>query len=241
MTATPAKLLLELQTADVDILRAEKRLEDLPEKRAILETRAKIRETAALREKVALLGRKLAQELKARQDEIATHVAKIDGEQVKIMETTDHRQIQALTREMDGLKRRIDKLEMESLQYMERAEKAAVQLATVDAHLEKLTANEAHLIAEFRTIGGAVQDEIASLKDRRTRLAAALPAELLQRYEKTRDSKGGLGVGTLDGETCTACHMTLPATRVADLQSGPDVGLCPQCRRLIVVRTEAEK
>lgn len=236
MTASPAKVLVELQTADVEILRAQKRLDELPEKKAILEARAKIRETAALREKVALLGRKLAAELKSRQDEIAMHTEKIAAEQVKIMATTDHRQIQALTREMDGLKRRIDKLEMECMQYMERSDKAAEQLATVDAHLQRLTDGEAKLVERFRSAGGAVQDEIARLTGRRQALAASLDAELLGRYEKTREAKGGVAVGTLSGVTCTACHMSLPAERVAELQAGPDVGVCPQCRRLIVVR-----
>lgn len=238
MAASPAQTLLELQDVDVEVLRAEKRLEELPEKKAILQTRTKIRETAALREKAELLMRKVAAELKARQDEISTHTDKIDAEQAKIMQTTDHRQIQSLTREMDGLKRRIDKLEMESLQYMERAEKAQSQLDTVDAHLAKLTAAEQELIAHFRAAGGAVQREIAELKAKRERLVAHLPGDLVERYEKTRDSKGGLGVGRLENATCTACRMALPAERVADLENGPEVGVCPQCRRLIVVRSE---
>lgn len=238
MATSPAKMLLDIQAADVDILRAQKRLDELPEKRAILEVRAKMKETQALREKVALLNRKLSSELKSRQDEISTHTAKIDAEQHKIMETADHRQIQALSREMDGLRRRVDKLEMESLQYMERAEKAAEQLATVDGHLEKLAAKEAELIERFKAAGGAVQDEIAALQAQRKSLAGRLAPELLKRYESIRDSKGGLGVGRLDGTSCTACHMSLPAERVAELTGGDDVGVCPQCRRLIVVRVE---
>lgn len=235
MPADSAKVLLELQKADIEILRAEKRLDELPEKKAILETRAKIRETSALREKVELLNRKLAAEIKSRQDEITMHTEKIAAEQAKVMATTDHRQIQALTREMDGLRRRVDKLEMESLQYMERAEKAATQLATVDEHLDKSKVTEKDLIEEFRRVGGEVQREIAGLQALRSKLAHALPEDLLTRYEKTRDSKAGIGVGELDGDTCTACRMALPAERIADLQSGPDVGVCPQCRRLIVV------
>lgn len=239
MTASAARLLVELQKADVDILRAEKRLEELPERAAILEVRAKMRDTTSIKEKAAVLERKLAGELKARQDEIAMHTQKIAAEQAKVMETSDHRQIQAITREMDGLRRRVDKLEMESLQFMERAEKAKAQRTTIEAHLEKLGASEARLIGEFRAAGGALQDEIAALKARRQKIAGLMPAELVDRYERVRESKGGLGVGELSGSTCTACHMSLPAERVASLESGPDIGVCPQCRRLIVVRSGA--
>lgn len=239
MAASPAETLLELQTTDVEILRAQKRLDELPEKVAILEVRAKIRETSALREKVELLNRKLNAELKARQDEIELQTDKIAVEQTKIMSTTDHRQIQALTREMDGLKRRVDKLEMESLQYMERVEKAATQLSTVDGHLDKLKDNEGKLIEHFRSAGGAVQDQIAVLEAKRASLAASLPKDLLEKYETIR-GKSGLGVGRLEGATCSACRMELPSTRVAHLQAGPDIGVCPQCRRLIVVREACE-
>lgn len=242
MTPSPAQTLLDLQTADVEIIRAEKRLEELPEKRAILEARAKIKETSALRDKVSMLERKLSAELKLRQDEITMLGTKIAAEQGKIMHTTDHRQIQALTREMDGLRRRVDKLEMESMQYMERIEKATSQVATVEAHLAKMVKAEADLVARFRSVGGALQEEIAAFKAERERLAHTVDAQLLASYEAARDSKGGgIGVGRLEGDACTACRMSLPATRVQVLRDGPDVGVCPQCRRLIVVRTgEAE-
>ncbi len=236
--AGPATVLLELQATDIEIMRAEKRLEELPEKRAILEVRSKIRDTDALKVKAELLVRKLSSELKARQDEIATHTLKLEVEQSKVMQTADHRQIQALTREMDGLTRRVDKLEMESLQYMERIEKATAQLDVVNSHSAKLAEQESALIERYRTAGGGVQAQIAASKQRRERLAASLDPSTLSAYEKARDAKGGVGVGSLDGSMCTACHMSLPAERVAELRDGDDVGICPACRRLIVVRAE---
>ncbi len=239
MTPGVAEALIELQSIDTDILRCEKRLDELPEKRAILQTRAKIKETRAIRDKAVLLERKLGAEIKARQDEVASLNEKIAAEQAKVMATTDHRQIQALTREMDGLKRRVDKLEMESMQYMERLEKAAAQLATIDKALERLADTEAGLIERYRDAGGAIQHEIAVLTKRRAVQAGLVGEELLARYEKIRDGKGGIGAGRLQGASCTACHMSLPAERVKELQTGPEIGVCPQCRRLIVVRVES--
>ena len=65
-----AASLLELQRLDLEILRAKKRLEELPEKRAILEVRHKLRDVSALRGKADLLVGKLRRDLKAHQDEI---------------------------------------------------------------------------------------------------------------------------------------------------------------------------
>lgn len=232
-----AAALLELQAIDVEIIRAKKRLDELPEKTAILQARAKLREVAMMRDKAGMLVRKLEAELKARQDEISTLAEKIDVEQKRVMETTDHRQVQAITREMDGLRRRTDKLEMESLQYMERVDKATAQVAHIEEVLGQLAEKETALVDRFKTVGGQLQKEIAALEKRRKKDAAQLSADVLKRYEAARESKGGVGVGKLDDVTCSACRMSLPAERIQDLTNGPDISICPQCRRLIVVRT----
>jgi len=235
---TEAASLLELQELDLEILRSKKRLEELPEKRAILEVRTKQREVTELRHKAELLVAKLGHDLKAHQDEISTLTEKISAEQAKVMETTDHRAVQSITREMDGLKRRRDKVEMESLQLMERIEKANGQTDTIDGALAQLAEKETALVERFRAAGGALQSEIAALERKRTKVAGGMDADLLKRYEAARESKGGVGVGHLDGDTCSACRMSLPAERVHDLEAGPDISTCPQCRRLIVVRTD---
>jgi len=228
--------LLELQSIDVEIIRAKKRLNELPERRAILEIRAKERDAQALGDKADMLVRKLESEVKLRQDEATMIEAKIAQEQAKLMSTTDHRAVQAITREMDGLKRRCDKLEMEELQFMERVEKARLQVTAVHDHLSKLAEKETVLIAQFKTVGGSIQTQLADLESRRTALGASLDPALLAQYESVKEAKGGVAVGKLEGSMCTACRMELPSTRLKALNEGPDVGICPHCRRLLVVR-----
>lgn len=228
--------LLELQSVDVEIVRATKRLDELPEKRAILELRAKQREIHALGAKGGMLVRKLEGEVKSRQDEAEMLKTKLTEEQAKVMATTDHRAVQSITREMDGLRRRCDKIEMEELQYMERADKARGQVAAIEDHQAKLAEKENQLIERFKTVGGGVQSEITSLETKRKKLVKRLPTELVARYESVRATKAGVGVGKLEESRCSACRMDLPAERLHDLQTGPDISICPQCRRLIVVR-----
>ena len=234
---TQAASLLALQDLDIEILRARKRLDELPEKREILVVRQKVRDVSELRGKAELLLRKLSADLKSHQDEIATLTEKIAVEQAKVMATTDHRSVQSITREMDGLRRRQDKMEMESLQIMERIDKAASQQDKIDEALKQLADKDAALVVQFKAVGGALQDDIADMERRRAETAALIEPKLVSRYDQMRESKGGVGVGRLEGEACTACRMTLPAERILELESGDDVGICPQCRRLIVVRT----
>lgn len=237
---TQAASLLELQTLDVEIMRARKRLDELPEKREILATRQRIRDVTDLHGKADLLVKKLNADLKAHQDEITTLTEKIAAEQTKVMATTDHRAVQSYTREMDGLRRRQDKMEMESLQLMERLDKASAQMAKIDQALAQLAEKDAELVTRFKAVGGALQSEIADMERRREATAGLIDADTVARYDKIRESKGGVGVGRLEGEACSACRMSLPAERVRELESGEDISMCPQCRRLIVVRVESD-
>jgi uncharacterized protein len=238
---TQAASLLALQDLDIEIMRAKKRLDELPEKRDILVVRQKQRDVTDLHGKADLLLKKLAADLKAHQDEIAVLSEKIAAEQAKVMATADHRAVQSITREMDGLRRRQDKMEMESLQIMERIDKAAAQRDKIDEALAQLADKDAGLVERFKAVGMALQEDIADMERRRAETAASIEAGLVSRYDQMRESKGGVGVGRLDGDTCTACRMTLPAERIHALEAGDDVGVCPQCRRLLVVRTGSEE
>lgn len=232
-----AASLLALQDLDVEMLRAKKRLDELPEKHEILATRSKIRDVSELHGRADSLVAKLTAELKAYQDETEMLTEKIDAEQIKVSSTTDHRVAQSITREMDGLRRRRDKIEMESLQLMERIDKAKTQTDKIDEALMQLADKDAALVVRYKAVGGQLQKDIADMQARRTALAQSMDVATVKRYESIRESRGGVGVGRLEGDACSACRMTLPTTRVQELQAGPDIAICPQCRRLIVVRT----
>ncbi len=229
--------LLELQDVDLEILRTEKRLDEMPEKRSILETRKKTREVTELRAKAEVLVSRLGQAVSKHEDECSMLDTKIAEEQAKLMsgDVTNPKEVVHITREMDALKRRKDKLEMEEIDLMERVEKARGQVEKVDAALGQLAAKESALTDQFKSKGSEMMAEIEALKKRRDQLVGIVDAKTLETYESLRASKSGVGVGRLDGAMCTACRMDLPAERVAALKSGPDIATCPQCRRLIVV------
>lgn len=232
--------LLELQATDLEILRAEKRLEEIPEKRAILDARHKIREVEALRAKAEGIAANLERGVSRNEDECAGLTAKIEDEQIKIMsgDITNPKELQHIAREMDALKRRRDKLEMEQMKLMERVEVGRAQVAKVDAALVQLARREEELTLAFKSKGGEMIAAIEALKARREELAAGIGPDLLGRYDTLRASRAGLGAGRLSGQSCTACRMELPAQRVQELSAGPEIGICPNCKRLLVVGGE---
>jgi hypothetical protein len=235
--------LLRLQEIDLAIARAERALDELPEKKAILDIRAKQREVQDLAAKAELLVGKIEAEIKRSQDDTDMVQSKAEEEQAKLMTgtVTDHKQVQHISREIDALRRRKDKLEMDTLKLMERLEKAEGQRATVDKALVQLAEREAVLVDRFREHGGELQSTIAANTARRESVAASLDPDLLERYISLREVKAGIGVGRLEGDSCSACRIQLPAESVATLLAGPDIGVCAHCHRLIVVRASDEQ
>lgn len=234
--------LLQLQDADIEIRRAEKQLDELPVKRKILETRRKAKEVGELKAKAELLVSKLERQMAANEDETSQVSDKIDAEQDKVMsgDITNPKEVQAITREMDALRRRKEKLEMENLALMERVEKARLQIGKIEVALQQLATQEAKQTEEFRAAGGELQTNLDSARARRDELATALEAGLLERYESIATAKGGLGAASLNATVCTACRMELPAQQLEALRTGPQIGVCPACHRLLVIMPAEE-
>lgn len=234
----PAVALLALQDADLGVTRTERELDELPEKKAILGIRKKKREVEALREKARAYSAGVGRAVSRVEDEVAALDEKLAHEQARLSsgEVTDHREVSNLTREMDGLRRRKDKLEMEELGLMEKGEKGAAQERTIEAAIAKLGSDEEAMVQRFKDAGSALLARIETLKAQRATLAAEIPADMLATYDSIRESKHGIGAARLDGGICGACRVELPADKIHLLLDGPDVSECPMCRRLLVVR-----
>lgn len=237
-----AATLLALQDIDTELMRAHKALDEMPEKRAILETRRKTAEVTELRGKAELLVKQLKAAIAKQEDEAALYAEKFETEQARVMsgEITNPKEIQHLTRELDALRRRREKLDIDTIALMERLERAGGQVEKVDGALAELRKKEESLIEVFQRKGGEIRSRIAELEVRRCDLVTALDSGLAARYEELRASKGGIGAGRLVGSTCTACRMELPAERVSELLAGPRIATCPACRRLMVVSMDDE-
>ncbi len=238
----PAVALRRLQDIDLELRRAQKRLDEMPEKRAIIKIRRKIADVERLKAKAEELVARHRQSLQRLQDENAQLTEKLESEQKRVIsgEITNPKEIQHMTREIDSLKRRSEKMEIDSLAMMEKVEKAQSQVEKVDKALEQLAAQEKEMLDEFSEKGGSLQADIKKLERERKKITADLPADLLERYESLREAKSGIGVGVLLGNACSACRMELPAEVVIELRAGDSITVCPACHRLLIILPEED-
>ena len=235
-----ARALTELQEHDLAAIRLEKELEEMPEKRAILTTRAKIAEIEALRERTQAAIRAMDAVSKRLEDQIAVLGVKMAAEQDKLVSgvVANPKELQAVSMELDALRRRVTALETELMAEMQKRETGDAQLAKIDAALLNGRAMEASLTQRFKEHGSDVLGRIEAEKRTRVALLASLDPPMQARYESLRESRHGIAVGLLDGSMCSACRVTLPAGKVSALESGPEIGVCPSCGRILIVRSE---
>lgn len=232
-----AHALLDLQEADLEIARTQRRLDELPEKTRILELRHKIADVTKLREKTAEYASKVSREIAKLEDAVSATSAKMDEEQAKLLSgaINNPKELANISTEIDLLRRKKEQFENDMMALMEKREAAQLQVNKIDEALAKAGKDEAKLVTRFQKAGGDILAEIEKLKRRRNRLAKAVDPDTLVRYEKIRESRHGIAAGRLENDMCGCCHTTLPAVAVQSLRTPGMVGECPNCRRLIVV------
>lgn len=234
-----ARILLELQDRDLRVLRLNKQLDEMPEKRVILAARAKLAEIATLLARTDAAGRAVDAQISRLDDELTAVRVKMDHEQAKLLsgEVKNPKELTAISLELDSLQRRLDKLESEELAQMAKRDTATAQSEKVSAALKVGRARETALVTAFKTRGGDLLSETERLTAERTTLAGALSSALLDRYEEVRAAKHAVAVGALEGDMCGVCRVSIPAVALQKLQAGPEIGRCPMCHRILIVRT----
>jgi len=240
-----AETLLTLAERDLEIARLARQLDEMPEKTAILELRHKIKEIEALSQRARRFMEQANATLRRLEDEGSSIEAHFQTEQAKATsgETSDHKELQNLARELDSLRKQKDRKDTETLKQMECVEAGQAKATTIEASLAKAHAREAQMVATFRERGGALQGRLDALSRERAAMAALIRPSLLERYEQARALKHGIGVGTLVGSTCSVCRIELPAERAQALRedahrTNDPIGTCPNCHRILIVRED---
>jgi predicted nucleic acid-binding Zn-ribbon protein len=173
--------------------------------------------------------------------------ADADVEQVKTRRTRDQerldsgrvsspKELESLQHEIVSLDRRIADLEDAELEVMERLETADARLAELRARADEFAGRQAELESSRDAASKDLDEQRASLTERRTALAAELPADLVTTYTKLRERMGGIGAGELVGKRCMGCRMELnPADLAKIAATDPNtVVRCEECGRILV-------
>ena len=232
-------ILRKLQEVDRKVVSAKKEFKELPHRKAILQVRTKKEEVLKRKVQVQDLldnaeGSLAAlvqedEQLALKQDEITETLSEVQG---------DYRAVTAHTRDLDGVRKRREKVSVELECVEAEVNKINPVMKQIMAALGELDAKEQELIASFQKTGGALRASIEEGDKARAQLAAQVSPDLLGVYEKTRAQCGGVALAELKDGACSACRNTFDSSRLSKIRSQAPLASCPSCRRLLVVEGE---
>ena len=172
------------------------------------------------------------------EDEVAGLEAKASEAERKLGSgaVTAPRELQAMQESVESLRRRARSLEDELLEIMEESETVTARSDELTAERDRLDAEAGGLRAALAEAEVAIDGDLEREQSARADQASEVPAELLATYEKLRDRLDGIGVARLDGNRCTGCHLSLPATEIDQIKRQPPDAVVrhEECGRILV-------
>jgi uncharacterized protein len=230
--------LLELADIDAELTRIEHRRRGLPEHAELERLEAR---DAELRDSIAAL---TAQNSDLKREQVK---AEADVEQVRARIDRDRnrldsgmvnspRELENLQSEVQSLHRRQSDLEEVVLDVMERLETAQSTLTAATAEREQLATELTSVSAARDAALAELGEQSVKASDRRVEVGSAIPADLLDLYDKLRAQHGGVGAAALRLRRCQGCNLTLNTVDLNAIRAAPDdeVLRCEECRRILV-------
>ncbi len=228
--------LLDLQRLDSDIAR----------QRAVIDQALNDPKVLALRERVGAAAR-AAQEAKDRAARLRRTAAWEEKEadsiraEVSGMERKMYGGLVSSPKELDQMQKKVEQLRVDlgaheeaGLAALVELEEAGPAVETAQKALDEVGRLLARAEESQKTAVAGAEEIIRGLEPKRAEMAARLPGALLQRYERIRDRRGGVGAAALtpDGR-CGACLVKVPILLAQVVRDG-GVEICESCGRLIV-------
>jgi predicted nucleic acid-binding Zn-ribbon protein len=231
------KRLLDLQAEDTAIIRLNERKASLPEAQKLAEVNAQVAELTADIEIATKQHDEIGREQSRLEDEIATIGQKISREEERMFsgKVANPKELSALQAEVESLKRKSGGVEDQLLEVIVQKDDASATLANLNTELSAATAQATDLSGRVGRQTTEIDTELAEHQTKRQEVAADIPADLLNQYDKIREQKHGVGAAKLEAGTCSGCHTKLPNVEVERLKAERGFQKCENCRRILVV------
>lgn len=238
MAAPDQEALLLVQAADTTADQLRHRRSHLAERTAV---------TAAEAEAVA--AKRTSDERAARLAELAAHQAELEAQlaatearatavegRLRSGESTAARDIVRWGEEVAHLRERATAFEDQAFAALVEREAAEAEQAAATERLSAAVAALRHHRGQLATTEQVVDVEMTQVAAGRAARAAAVPPELLARYDRLRAHLGGTGASRLEDGKCGGCHLALSPRDLDDARRAPveEVLTCDACGRILV-------
>ncbi len=232
-TDEEVKALLKIQEIDIELIRINAQLNDIPEIPKIAACRKKRKEIKGKQDSVISLADDTEEKLSRLQTEEEKLIEQINSLQKKLDGSKDHRIVGSITKEMQGQTKRQQENAKEQEELLERqikidnlADEVAAMLSSVDEKEEKLT-------QEFKKKAGKLKQQQKELELERAGLVKQVSSVILNAYDHLCEEKNGVGIAHVENDYCSACHTTFSGVQLSTIKAAEGLSECPNCHRLM--------
>lgn len=163
-----------------------------------------------------------------------------DRERLDAGRVSNPRELENLQSEIVSLTRRQADLEEIVLDLMERLETTQHSHQAATAERAEIAARRQEVVARRDVALGELAELTSKAEDRRSAVAAEIPADLIKLYEQLR-AQHGVGAAALRRGQCQGCHLSLNTVDLNTIRAAPpdEVLRCEECRRILVRTAES--
>ncbi len=232
--------LLSLQEHDSAIDSLTAKLADLPEATVLEDAKVRYEVLFGQFEERSARRRELDRSCVRLENEASSLASKISRIEKKLAsgKVSNPREMQALSAEMEMLRRKQTGLEDNELAYMLEIEELDAELSEMNVKLERSKAE----LDDMQKAFDAEKENTTRLlhlhREDRKKLVETLDVKLFDLYERIRSSNEfGIGVARLEGNVCQACHLRLAGADLLETKEA-EVPTCPHCGVLLLTKKE---
>ncbi len=230
------ELLWALQQLDTELRTLTEKLSQIPSRVNDLKKAAAAIKTELDQAKTDIIEHK--KQYKLCEVELKGTEEKVAGYSVQLYSAKTNEQYKAFLKEIEAQKKQKNGIEDRMIVLMEETEALDRKVKENEKESAELDSETIRKVAMLENEQQELGAAIAVRKQQRETTAAAIPAELLKRYERVRASKGGVAVATVRKERCSGCLSPIPAQRILEVDRQDHLYLCEACGRILIVAQE---
>ena len=145
-----------------------------------------------------------------------------------------NKEYDALSREIDHVRKEIGAAEDGIIQAMERTEDLAKEIEDRKARREEIKETNGVQLASIQGEIDSVGEKIRIKEDERRNILVRLDDGMVSTYERVRRGKGGGAVVGVRKNACLGCFKTLPPQLVQEIRRGERLITCDSCGRILI-------
>lgn len=224
-----------LQALDAEIQKLQKEEDRWP---AILALRDReIAVKAAELERQDERHKKTRVDIRGKETELKSIEEAIVKLNVTLNTVKTNKEYTAILNEIATRKDDISRIEEDILSLMEKAEARQRDVEAARAVVDAARDEKGKLETQAKTEREEIAQERGELDEKRNALAAELPPDILEQYERIAKGRDGVAVVAVTDGVCQGCFIALTAQEINLLMGADNLIRCKSCSRILYLES----